>query len=330
MNSKTRLAIIGCGRAAEVIYLPILSKMNNVQVNAVVDPVDSRRKLFTSQFKECAEYNTLTPEMYNEIDAGIITTPPESHIGIASALLKNNKHVLVEKPLAVSIEGLKELIETEMSSTAKLVMGFNHRNWHPALKLKQHIANNNEIIKSIDVAFSSDYSKWNPVSFISDPLDDLGPHFFDLIRFIFEQEIVSVSAINLAKNDYQIKVLIENNIEITGRLAYLSETLKYISVVTSNKNYYLTIGSERMSPSKGTSRSLIDFYEQVQRKILGKSSSLRLSYEKQLNNFLINIKSNEKPTPDINDGIVSILVGIAARKSINNMGKEIFINEIKI
>lgn len=330
MNSKTRIAIIGCGRAAELIYLPILSKMNNVQVTAAVDPVNSRRELFSSQFNKCVEYDTLTPEIYNEIDAGIITSPPEFHVGIASELLKNNKHVLVEKPLSVSIEGIEELIKTEKSSTAKLVMAFNHRKWYPVLKLKQHVTNNDESIKSIDAAFSSDYSKWNPVSFISDPLDDLGPHFFDLIRFIFEREIISVSAITLAKNDYKIKLLIENNIEITGRLAYLNETLKYISVVTGNKKYYLTIGSERMHPAKGVRRSLIDFYEQVQRKILGKSSSLKLSYEKQLNDFLININSKEKPKPDINDGIVSILVGMAARKSINNMGKEIFINEIEI
>lgn len=329
MNSKTRLAIIGCGKAAELIYLPILSRMDYIKVAAVVDPVDTRRKLFTTKFNNCIEYETLTPEIYNEIDAGIITTPPEYHVEIASELLKHNKHVLVEKPLSVSMEGLKELIEVESSSSAKLMMGFNHRYWYPALNLKQNINKNNEIIKSIDIAFASDYSKWNPVSFISDPLDDLGPHFFDLIRFIFGREIISVSAITKAKNDYEIKVWIENNLEITGRLAYMSETLKYISVVTNNKEYYLTIGSERMNPFKGVRRSLIDFYEQVQRKILGKSSSLKLSYEKQFNNFFINLNSKDKLVPDINDGIASILIGMAARKSINNMGKEIFINEIK-
>jgi len=322
MNSETRVAVIGCGRAAELIYLPILSKFKNVKVAAVVDPIDSRRKLFTSQLNNCVEYDSLTPGLYNTIDTGIITAPPEYHVSIVSELLKNNKHVLVEKPLAVSMEGIKELIDIELSSTAKLMMGFNHRYWLPAVKLKEHLSNNIKNINSINIAFSSDYSKWDPVSFISDPLDDLGPHFFDLIRFIFEREIISVSAINLAKNDYQLKVMIDDNIEITGRLAYISKTLKYISVVTGNKKYYLTIGS--------VGRSLIDFYEQIQRKILGKSSSLKASYEKQLNIFFTNMNSKDKPTPGINDGIVSIFAGMAARKSINNKGKEIFINEIKI
>lgn len=327
MNSEIRVGLIGCGRAAELIYLPILSKIKSIKVSAVVDPIDLRRKIFTNRINNCLEYETINSDFYNKIDAGIIITPPEYHVSIASELLKNNKYVLVEKPLSLSMDGIKELVDAESSSMAELMMGFNHRYWQPAVKLKESLIRIKKI-DSINIVFASDYSKWNPISFISDPLDDLGPHFFDLIRFIFNREIKSVSAKRVDNNDYQIKVRIDDDISINGRIAYLNKTLKSISVYTDYTNYYLTIGSERINPSTGVNRSLFDFYDKLLRKISRKSSSLKNSYEMQLQIFASIVGSRNQIKPGINDGIAAVLAGIASRKSINKNGKEILLDEI--
>jgi myo-inositol 2-dehydrogenase / D-chiro-inositol 1-dehydrogenase len=321
MSSEIRVGLIGCGRAAELIYLPILTKINNIKVSAVVDPIDSRRKFFSSRINNCLEYETINSDFFEKIDAGIIITPPESHVSIASELLKNNKYVLVEKPLSLSMEGIKELIDTASSSRAELMMGFNHRYWQPVMRLKESLIHV-EKINSVKIVFASNYSIWNPISFISDPLDDLAPHFFDLVRFIFNREIRSVSARRVNKNDYQIRVRTDDDISINGRIAYLNKTLKSISVITGYKEYYLTIGSERINPSSGVSRSLLDFYDNLCRKVLGNSSSLKKSYEMQLQLFSRLVESKNQISPGINEGIAAILAGTAARKSINENGKE--------
>lgn len=326
MSSKIKIGLIGCGRAAELIYAPVLSKFSEVELIGVVDPIKERGEQISNKFQYCSSYSFVETKFIDQIDAAIISTPPDSHVELASLLLKNNKHVLVEKPLSLSMDGIKELSEIEMHSNASLMMGFNHRYWQPITDLKNNQLTDSKI-KSAEIIFTSDNSKWNPISFTSDPLDDLGPHVFDLIRFIFNKGIISIAAKEKIKNDYQLSVCVDGNICVNVRIAFLQQTLKSISVVTNHKKYLLTIGSERIAEPLLMKRSIVDFYDRVKRKFLGQSSPLKKSYELQVKNFFETLLNRSEPSPGITDGIAAILAGIAARKSLNENGKEIYLNE---
>lgn len=324
-----KLGIIGCGRAAELIYLPALINFNDVEVIGVVDPIEERRELLSKKLNKCTGYNRLTSTLIDEIDAAIIATPPETHVLLASTLLRNNKYVLVEKPLALTMDDCaRDLREIERLSKASLMMGFNHRYWQPVVKLREELANANKIV-SAQINFTGDYSKWNPVSFRSDALNDLGPHVFDLIRFIFNKKIISISAVSSYRDSFKMKVRIEGDTIIDCYIAHSERTIKSIKVAGDWSKYYIDLGSERLKPDFGTIRKLIDIKDRIKRKILRRTSPIKRSYHLQLADFFDLVRTKNTSVPGLEDGISAIKAIETVQASINKNGKEVYIDETK-
>jgi predicted dehydrogenase len=323
-----KIALVGCGKAAELIYLPAINKFKDIEIPAVVDPLEERRKLISKKIKNCFAYNLIKNDFLEQIDAAVIATPPAEHISAASELLKNNKYILVEKPLALSMNGIKELIEIESLSKASLMMAFNHRYWQSILDLKNMLPKIHEI-DFAEIVFTGDYHKWNPVSFKSDPLDDLGPHLFDLIRFIFNTEITAISADSTRKNIFQMKVRIFGNLIINCHLSHSDKTIKSIEIKTNDKNFFVTLSSERTNPEPGSLRTFLDLSDMIKRKMMKKTSPIKKTYEIQLKNFFDLIRLNNQANPGIKDGVSAISAVEAARTSVIKNGKEFFLNEIR-
>ena len=326
MNSLN-VGIIGCGRAAELIYLPTLHKFPGINLTAAVDPIGERRKLISDNFKNCVQYSSINSDIINEVDAAIISTPPDTHVALSSEFLKRDKYVLVEKPLALSMAGIKELIDLEASSKASLMMGFNYRYWRPIADLKERLLKNSSI-DFAEIVFTGDYSKWNPVSFVSDPLDDLGPHVFDLIKFIHDKEIISVSAKSSDMKNLELNVRVSEKINIHCKVGHSAKTIRSLKIKSERENFYLTLKSARILPASGNLRTLLDLDDRIKRKLLRTTSPVKETYETQLRNFFNFVRLNKKANPGIKDGVSAILAVRAARKSINNNGKEIFLNDI--
>jgi len=331
----TKIGLIGCGRAAEINYLSALKKFPDFKVVAVVDPIKERRELLSRKLNNCIRYSSIETTstsgglgFFDQIDVGIITSPPNTHILLASELLKWDKYVLVEKPLAPSTEGIKELISIESSSKASLMMGFNCRYWKPVIDLKGKLLKKQKIYL-VEMIFTSNYSKWKPVSFTSDPLDDLGPHVFDLIRYIFNKDIVSISANNSGIDELKVKIKIPEENQILCRIAHCRESIRSIKVVSKAEKYLITLKSERISSGYKNVAKLIDLADRVKRKIQRKASPIKNTYEEQLKSFFNYIRLNRPPYPNIKDGVKAILAVEAARESIRNNGREISLNEIK-
>ena len=93
LNRKIKIGIVGCGRAAELIYLPALKKLSDYEVVGVVDPVKERRELLSQKFNNCQLFSEVESNFIAQIDAAIISTPPDTHVPLALLLLKNNKYV---------------------------------------------------------------------------------------------------------------------------------------------------------------------------------------------------------------------------------------------
>ena len=328
ISNPLKIGLIGCGRAAERIYLPVLRKFKGIKIIAAVDPVEDRRNLISGNFSGCIPYDSINENLINNIDAAIITTSPGSHISLASEFLKRNKYVLVEKPLSLSIDGTKELKEIEASSKGFLMMGFNHRYWIPVIKLKTKLSFQDEIDFS-EMIFTSDYSKWDPVSFTSDPLDDLGPHVFDLITYIFEKKIVSLSAFQQDKNRFSLNVKIKGNKNIQCYIAYDDETIRTIKITSGQVKYFITLKSLNIFPGDGFVRNMLDLNDRLKTKLLRKEFPFNVSYKTQLERFFNFVKLGKIPNPGIDEGICAILAVESARRSINNKGKEIYLDEYK-
>jgi predicted dehydrogenase len=326
LSVPLNIGLVGCGRAAELIYLPLLKKFDDAKVSAVLDPSEHRRNLIQKSFTECSGYSTLNENFMERIDAAIICSPPGSHVSAASELLANNKYVLVEKPLALSLDGIQQLINIESNSKASLMMGFNHRNWQPVIRLREMLANGLKVVSG-NIIFCGNYADWNPVSFRTDALNDLGPHVFDLIRFLFDKPIVSVSADVMDKYSFEVKIKLPEDILIYCVISHSRKNEKSINVVTSGGSFFVKLGSTRVKPQPSLKRALMDLVDTLGNKILRKTSPIKKSFEIQLHNFFSSVKENKQPKPGIQDGIAAVRAVEAAIKSINGNGKEISLNE---
>jgi len=327
--NKIRLGIIGCGRAAEFIYMPLLKRNTKLIVTAVVDPLKERREYLASVFNNCRAADSIDEGVINLIDAAIISTPPDTHVQAAQKLLGCGKDVLVEKPLSNNMRGINELKDTLSLSQANLLMAFNHRYWSPVSNLKTIIHKNGVLhSRSAEITFSGNYAGWNPVSFHSDSLEDLGPHVFDLIRYIFEQEITSLRTEQLKPNEYNISIKTSDGINITSRIAHSDITEKKLSVFAEDKIYFIRLGSVRCLPMPGLKRKILDLKDTIVRKLLHQKSPIKHSYEIQLNKFVNMIGNGKMDKPDVSDGIAALKAVTAARLSFTRK-EEVLLDEIK-
>ncbi|PID57300.1 MAG: dehydrogenase [Ignavibacteriae bacterium] len=140
MNGNTKIVVIGLGGVAQLVHLPILSKIKSVKIAAVSELNKTRLKTIAEKFNVKEKY-TDYKEMLNhvEFDAAIISTPTNTHKQIAIDCLNSGKDVLVEKPIALSYQEAKEIDDAAKKNKRKVMVGMNFRFRPDAMMLKSLI-----------------------------------------------------------------------------------------------------------------------------------------------------------------------------------------------
>lgn len=330
MKAPLNIGLIGCGRAAERLYLPAFSRLKSrARLVAAVDPIYQRRELILSQVPGCklfASAEALLREA--DVAALIIASPPETHVPMTEMALRAEIPVLVEKPLALSLVEARNLEELLAYSNGWVMMAFNRRYWVPVCKLRQVISDRKHSDRvSAQLVLKTDAQTWSPISGMSDPLDDLGPHQLDLLRYIFDCEISSISARWINVYAIRMKVRLEDGIVAECLADTRSVSMESITIQCESQNYMARtyLGSKRIQPARGGVRFSLDFCDALGRRLTGRQSSLRRSYELQLMSFFDCVNTGTTPRPDAVDGIAAIRAVEAARKSAADGGKEVLI-----
>ena len=328
MNLPMNIGLIGCGRAAEKLYLPNLLKMNKeFRIIAVADPLPERRELFRSTILNCNAFASVEDLLKKSgVDAVIITSPPETHLDIAILSLKSGIHAFVEKPLSTLLVGTEKLESLSTSFGGKIMLGFNRRYWKPVQCLHDVLSKyDKKNIECAQLVMRSDIKSWSPVCGPGQVLDDLGSHQIDMIRYIFRCEIVSICAKKIDPQAINMKVKLDSGIYVKCLLSYGDRSYESISIKTIDHKFLIHMGSDRITPSEGLTRSMLDLTDKIVRHINFSKSSIKDSYIKELKTFLHCIRTGSSPSPGIKDGIAAIKAIDAARQSINKDGQEVSI-----
>lgn len=126
MDKKMRFAVIGCGRIAPKHAESIVA-LEEAELVAVCDIVPEKAQAFADKYG--AKPYTSYEEMLKNEDLDVVTIATESNlhapIGIAAA--KAGKHVMVEKPMAMTLESADELIRTCKEAGVKLAVIHQNR-----------------------------------------------------------------------------------------------------------------------------------------------------------------------------------------------------------
>ena len=140
MTERTlRLGVAGLGRAF-VLMRPALAAHPKVQLVAAADPRDEARASFAAEFggRTYPSVDALCADA--GIDAVYVATPHEFHAGNAITAARHGKHVLVEKPMALSLEECHAMIEAAREGGVHLVVGHSHSFDAPIARTRELIA----------------------------------------------------------------------------------------------------------------------------------------------------------------------------------------------
>jgi predicted dehydrogenase len=112
MNEPVRVALIGCGRIAQVAHLPALEKANGIQLVAVSDPSEDVLHAVARRYDVPRAYADHSQVLADGlVEAVLVAAPDRFHYPITAAALSAGKHVLVEKPLASAVDESEKLVD---------------------------------------------------------------------------------------------------------------------------------------------------------------------------------------------------------------------------
>ena len=127
MSSPLRIGFIGAGGIAD-LQLRLLAKREDVAISAISDinpQTIERRQSAYPQATYFAQYEDMLANC--ELDAVSVCTPNKLHIGATLGALDAGCHVLVEKPMAMSLTEAKQMRDRAVAQSRKLVIGFQYR-----------------------------------------------------------------------------------------------------------------------------------------------------------------------------------------------------------
>lgn len=126
-KGKGVVGIIGAGNYTKAMILPKLSKLN-VPIKYIASGSGLSSTLVAKKYQignSTTDYQQILKD--EDVDAVLITTRHNLHAQQVIESLKANKHVFVEKPLALNFDDLNAIDEAYQSSGKTLTIGFNRR-----------------------------------------------------------------------------------------------------------------------------------------------------------------------------------------------------------
>jgi polar amino acid transport system substrate-binding protein len=126
--ADVRLGVIGAGNFAKSVLLPRLAKMTGVSLVGLATATGRTVKAVGQQFgfDVCTtDYRDLLA--HKDVNAVLVATRHDTHAAITADALRAGKTVLVEKPLAISEDGLEEVAAAIDQTQGRIMVGFNRR-----------------------------------------------------------------------------------------------------------------------------------------------------------------------------------------------------------
>lgn len=133
-----RLGVIGLGRAF-TLMLPTFWQHPFIRLAAASDPRPEARACFASDFGANV-YDTADALCQDpSVQAVYVASPHQYHVEHVTLAAKRRKHVLVEKPMALTLADCREMIEATRHAGVHLLVGHSHSYDTPYLRAREII-----------------------------------------------------------------------------------------------------------------------------------------------------------------------------------------------
>ena len=324
------LGIIGCGAVVEIIHLPALERIPEINVKGLVDINMNRTQELKNKFglinaDTFKDYKELLRS--DEIDMVLIATPPKTHSKIIIDSLESNKHIYCEKPLATSIQEIDRIKQTlnKCDQEIKLMVGYNFRFQPHYIKIKD-LLNKNYVGKIIssNIHFLSNITNWPTISkFQFSPgeggvIFDTGIHCIDLSRWLLGEVVKVYSHMGTYSLDIQVEdtatlfLKHENDINSIIHLSWFAPSIHSIMVVGNEGCLTTTMDLDHIKASK------TDLIKNKWYLISLRSFPPLSSYQQAYTHFIDCVKNNRNILASVDQSRRNMEIMFAAYESFKN------------
>jgi phthalate 4,5-cis-dihydrodiol dehydrogenase len=198
---RLRMGIAGLGRAF-TLMLPTLVADRRVQLVAAADPRAEATQRFAAEFGARA-YDTVEAVCADpNVEVVYIATPHEYHAAHVAMATSHGKHVLVEKPMAITLTECRQMIAAAERTRLYLIVGHSHSFDRPILRAREIIAGGAVgAVRMINAQYYTDflYRPRRPEELVTERgggvVFSQGAHQIDIVRLLGGGRVRSVRAL---------------------------------------------------------------------------------------------------------------------------------------
>ncbi len=197
IEQRLRAAVVGAGIYGQV-HARAYQRDPRVELSCVWSRTQERARAAGEKFDvpHTTELEQIADD--EQIQIVSIATPDFAHTEPALMMLRAGKHVLVEKPMAMSAAECEKILTARNQAGTKLMVNFHNR-WYPPIAHAKKLIDAGEIGQPVvcyarlsdQIVVPTEWLNWAEQS---GPQWFLFPHLVDIVRWLFAQEISRVYA----------------------------------------------------------------------------------------------------------------------------------------
>ncbi|MDH5603136.1 MAG: inositol 2-dehydrogenase [Cyclobacteriaceae bacterium] len=331
-----KVGIIGIGRIGQIHLHNLVTKFPMVEVTAIADIAPSSQS-HAEQYNLPHFYTDFRELIHDEkVEAVVICSPTDRHAEHITEAVKAGKDIFCEKPLDLTLEKARELMDAVDQSGVKFMLGFNRRFDPNFIKIKSLVKAGKVGDVQIIRITSRDPAP-PPVSYIKSSggmFLDMTIHDFDMARHMAASEVKEVFAVG--RNMVNPEIGQAGDID-TALITLTFENGALATIDNSRQAVYgydqrvEVFGSGGMAGTTNNTPDNHYFYDKD-----GQHGALPLnffmdrytdSYLNEMKEFIDCILQDLKPGVGAKDGLMSLAIGKAANLSMKE-NRPVSIKEI--
>ncbi len=239
MANTKQLALIGAGAFSDFCLQAYRRHLPGLEVAAVFDTNTDLAKSFAASHQISVVTTSIAELLAIPSDAVVILTPPNTHFDLGRQALAAGKNALIEKPIAFTFEQANELATIAKQNNCRITANLVLR-YHPINQQIRSFVQNKTYgqLRSITTianlaAYPADHWYWEPKISGGFFLNTY-THFFDLYRFISQEEFIGGTSAGDAQTGHDISLQFE---QTTAHLTTNLHTKNVDELVQTTYNF---------------------------------------------------------------------------------------------
>jgi len=152
-----RVGLVGYGMAGRVFHAPTISAVEGLEFTAVVERSSREAQ---ARYPEVATYPSLEAMLADaSLQLIVVATPNTTHVPLARQALAAGRHVVVDKPVAITSEEISGLMAAA-NAADRFLIPYHNRRWDNGFRTFRKLLLEESLGRV--VSFESTFDRWRP------------------------------------------------------------------------------------------------------------------------------------------------------------------------